>query len=216
MSIADEIRAVLQEVGSEMTIRKPGGTLVTGEFLDDNSHTEHTNPMIGAFFFDLNLQAPTAAVVGDTLIWGSDPHQAEVILTAIAPQMFENEVVEYIASGYVVNAKGAFWKYDQDAVANEANKYDPVPAWVQLYPGVEIHGAVMDQMYRSMAKPAANESMDVSVIRLQLFISSYFTDIAMGMQWRSAVGGVVYKVDHIEDNNFIGIRSVFLTEDTRA
>lgn len=213
MTIADEVRAVLQEVGSAVTIRKADGTLVTGEFLDDTSHTEHTNPNIRAFFYDLNLHAPSAAVVGDTLIWGAAPHQVEILLTAMAPQMFENEIVEYVASGYVVNTKGAFWKYTQGTDPN--NQYDEVPAWAELYPGIEIHGTIMDRLYRSMIKPIANESMDVTVERLQFFISSYFANVAMGMQWRSTTGRI-YKVDHIEDHNFVGIRSVFLSEENRA
>lgn len=215
MSIADEVREVLQEVGSAIVIRKPIGTLVTGEFIDDTSHTEHTNANIRAFFYDLNLHAPSAAVVGDSLIWGVAPHEVEIILTAMAPQMFENEIVEYVASGYVVNTKGAFWKYDQETAANDANDYDPILGWSILYPNVEIHGTIMDRLYRSMIKPIANESMDVTIERLQFFISAYFSNVKMGMQWRST-DGRVYKVDHIEDHNFIGIRSVFLSEETRA
>jgi hypothetical protein len=214
MSIADEIKEVLQEVGSAIVIRKPIGTEISGEFIDSNDHAEHTNPNIRAFFYDLNLHSPTSAEIGDTLIYGVAPFQVEILLTVIAPQMFENQVVEYLASGYVVNTKGAFWQYDQDGEANEANDFDPVPGWSVVYPGIEIHGTIMDRLYRSMVKQIADDSMDVAVEKLQLFISDHFVGVKMGMQWRS-VDGRVYRVEHIEDHNFVGIRVVFLAEENR-
>lgn len=213
MSIADEIRAVLQEVGSLVVVHKPDGTETNTDYIDDNSHSEHTNPNIRAFFYDLNLHYPTDVQPGDTVRWGTDPYTTEILITAMSPQMFENEIVEFIASGYVVNDVGGFWFYNQDA--DPGDDYDENPAWAELYPALQIRTTVMDRLYRSMIRPAGNDSMDVADLSLQMFISSYFSKVAMGMQWRS-VTGQKYKVDHIEENNFPGLRVVFLSEETRA
>jgi len=214
MSIADEVRSVLQEVGSAIILRKWNGVEVLGEYFDDTSHTEHTNPSIRAFFYDFSFHHPTAAEVGDTVIWGENPHQLEILITAMAPQFFANEVVEYIASGYVVNTRGAFWYYDQEDTTDDPPDLDELTVWKVLYSGIEIHGTIMDRLFRSMVKSTADESIDVALERLQLFVSAQFTNVKMGMQWRSTTGRI-YKVDHIEDHNFVGIRSVFLSEETR-
>jgi hypothetical protein len=212
MGIADEVRAVLAEVGSLITVRKPNGTETSTDYMDSNDHTEHTNPAIRAFFFDISLHSPTVASVGDTIRWGQEPNITEMLITAMAPQMFENVVVEYVASGYRVNTKGGFYKYDQDAPPGP--DYDENNFWVLVYPELEIRGTIMDQLYRSRIKSIGRDSMDVTTSKLQMFVSDYFSEVAMGMQWRSNTGRV-YKVDHIEDHNFVGIRAIFLSEETR-
>ncbi len=209
MSIADEVRAVLQEVGSAATVRQPNGVVSATDYIDDNSHSEHTNPSVRAFFIDLNIQHPTQVTVGSTVSWGT----TELLITSMSPQMFENEVVEYVASGYIVNTRGSFWEPDQEADP-DTDDYDSPPEWAELYTGLEIRGTIMDRLYRSAVKAIAKESMDVTVGKLQMYISDYFSLIAMGMQWRSQ-SGRVYRVEHIEDHNFPGIRAVFLTEETR-
>jgi hypothetical protein len=210
MSIAEEIREVLIEVGSSSVIRQPDGTETTTDYIDDNSHAEHTNAAIRAFFIDLSLHSPTEATVGSTIKWGN----TELLITSLSPQMFEDEVVEYVASGYVVNTKGNFYYYEQEETPDESENYDIIREWQELYPGLEIRGTIMDRLYRSMIKSIANESMDVETHKLNLFISDYYSEIAMGMQWRTT-DGRKYKVEHVEDHNFIGIKVVFMSEELR-
>lgn len=212
MTIASELLAVLQEVGSACTILKPNGTIVTGEYLDMEDHAEHTNPQIRAFFFTMSLPYPSSAAVGDILVVGSTEPQY-ILLTVKAPQRFAGEIVEYSASGYLANAAGKFQYYEQDGGYD--SDYNKVEGWQDLYTGVTIRGALMDRLYRSNVTPIANEIMDVSENSLHFYISDYFSDVAMGMRW---VGdnGDIFKVDQIEKYNFLGVQLVFLSEDTRG
>ena len=213
MSIASEIKSVLQEVGSSITVRKWDGTLVTGEFIDDTSHTEKEKPIAQSFFFNLSLHHPTAIEVGDTVIWGTSPHIMEILVTAIAPQFFAREIVEYIASGFVVNAKGAFYSFNQET-DDATSDYDEVPKWLPVYPSIETHATMIDSTLKDMLQAIGGQSMDVALDRPVLFVSSKFSNIAMGMQWRSTTGSM-YKVNTVGDNSYIGIRAVFLSEETR-
>lgn len=211
MSIADEIRAVLQEVGTAITVIKPGQAPVTeGNYMDDNSHVAHTNPAIRAFFLDVSLHSPTDVSIGDTITWLNGAKK--LLITAMLPEMFENEVVEYSASGYLVNSEGAFHNLVTEK-PQASNNYQEKKNWVDLYPGETIYGSLMDRLYRSSVMAVANESMDVQLNNLQLFVSSYYQDVAMGMRYTDASG--VYKVEQTEDSTFPGIRIIYLTNETR-
>jgi len=214
MTIAEELLDVLQEVGSTYTILKPDGTWITGEYLDLNDHAEHTNPSIRAFLYNMSLHNPSQCAVGDVLrVDSGGSVHTDILLTIKAPQGFSGEVVEYSGSGYLANGAGHFEKYVQDGGFDSDN--NRIRTWTNIYPGLTIRGALMDRLYRSSISMVANEVLDIAENNLHFYISSYFSDVAMGMRW---VGddGRKYKVDQIEDHNFPGIRLVFMSEYTKG
>lgn len=210
-TIAEELLAVLKEVGSPYTVIKPNGDQVTGEYLDLNDHAEHTNSSIRAFFYDMSLHNPSKCAVGDILRIDSGGAITDVLLTVKAPQGFSGEIVEFTGSGFLANATGHFEQYNQNGGFDSDN--NRIKNWVDLYPGVTVRGAMMDRLYRSSATGIANETVDVQENALQFYISSYYAAVEMGNRW---VGddGTKYKVDQIEEHNFTGIRVVFLSEYT--
>ena len=206
MSISEDIAGVLQEVGTPCTIYKPDGTTVTGEYIDPTSHTEHTTPAIRAFFVDFTIPHPTESDVGDILAYSDE----EVILTAKQPEMFEGQPVDYLASGYRVNTSGSFQTYQTgDGFDSD---YKRIKNWNDVYTSVKA--CMMDRLFRSDMAGVGNDSIEVELDRLHLYISSYY-DIEPGMRWRAA-DGRSYKVAQIEPYRFIGINLVFLEEDTRS
>jgi len=207
MALSDDIREVLEEVGTPYTIIKPDGAEVTGEYFDTVSHTEHTTPVIRGFFTDFALTHPTQVEVGDVLHYLTD-HR--LIVIAKAPEAFEGEVIDYLGSGYKVNSRGNFLNYDEDAGWDA--DYNKVKAWTPVYEGV--YGTLMDRQFRSDMKAIADESMEVELDRLHLWVSDYF-DVEPGMRWWVS-GDEYYKVEQIEPHRFPGMKLVFLTEDTRA
>ena len=208
MPIDADVLAVLQEVGTAFTIHKPDGTAVTGEYLDFVTHTEHTTPLIRSFFTDYNFHYPTQVEVGD-IVEASNGKKS--IILSMDAEMFENSPVDYLASGYKINAAGGFKNYIQDD-GFDAN-YTRVRNWVNLYTGVE--GCMIDRLFRSNVMSMANESMNTELDRIHLYVSAYYSNVKMGMRWETS-DGEKFKVEQIEPYRFPGVLVVFLSEDTRA
>lgn len=206
--INEDILAVLQEVGTSCTIYKPDGTVVTGEYMDFITHTEHTTPLIRGFFTDFTLHHPTQADIGDVIEYG--PVGKRVILLAKEVEMFEDSPVDYLASGYTVNTSGAFRNFNQ-AEGFDAD-YNKLMNWTDLYTGVQ--GCLVDRLFRSNVIGIADESMNAELDRLHLYVSNYYVGVEMGMRFLTD-GGDKYQVDQIEPYRFPGIRLLFLSEDNR-
>lgn len=206
-TLDEDILEVLAEVGVPYTVHKPDGTTVTGEYFDDTPHTEHTTPIIRGFFHDFTLHHPSQANVGDVLeyLGGS-----KLLLVAKAPESFEGGIIDYLASGYVVNSLGTLQNYD--ASAGYDASYRKVKAWIDTYTGVQA--TMMDRQFRSAMKAIADESMEVELDRIHLWLSDYY-DVEPGMRWKLS-DTEYYKVEQIEPYRFPGLKLVFLTEDTRG
>jgi len=211
-SISEELLSVLREVGSPFVITKPTGATISGEFLDFNTHTEHTNPSIRAFFVNVSLHHPTQVEVGDVISIGTEDPMTMLIMVKTA-ERFAGEIVEYKAAGFICNTTGRF--YHQSSDERLTSDYKKRDGWVDLYPWLPaMNLPLMDRLYRSNVVGIANETMDVEINRLNLSFPSTLTEVVMGMRWVSN-DGKTYKVDQIEDHNYIGVRVAFLSEETR-
>lgn len=207
MSIDDDIRGVLEEVGTPCVIHKPQGVSITGEYIDPTSHTEHTTPMIRSFFVDFTTANPTQMTVGDVIEWSG----RKILLLVLEPEMFEGGAVDYLSAGYRVNAHGAFQHFDQDAGFDADYKRNR--SWEVLYDNVQ--GTIMDRLFRSMVMSVSDHTLDMETNKLHFYISSYYSEVKMGMRWVPSDGGPSLTVENIEDHTFPGIRVVFLADDTR-
>lgn len=206
MTIDQDLLDVLQEVGTPVTIYKPDGTTITGEYVDFTTHTEHTTPLIRGFFVDFTLQYPTQIEIGDVLMYGDS---TEVLILAKEAERFEGNVVDYLASGYKVTSSGRFQHYVEDAGYDV--DYRKIRNWQDLYTGVK--GCMMDRLFRSNVVGIGNDSAEVELDRLHLYVSDYY-DVKMGMRWVTDAGEI-FKVDQIEPYRFPGVNLVFLSEETR-
>lgn len=206
MSISDDITAVLGEIGVACTITKPDGTVITGEYIDTNPHTNNTTPLISSFFRNFALGYQTQANVGDIIDYGYE----SVLLLSKAPELFEGAPIEYIASGYVANVTGTIQNYDQ--AAGYDTDYTRIRSWVDVY--ANIAAVMTDRIFRSNVSGIGDDSIFAEVSKLHLYVSDYYSGIKMGMRFTTASGDK-YKVDQIEKDRMLGIHMVFLSEDTR-
>ena len=209
MAINEDILEVLREVGTACTVRQPDGTVVTGEYMDFVTHTEHTTPLIRGWFIDFTLHHPTAANIGDIIEYG--PNSKRVILLTKEVEMFENEPVDYLASGYTANVEGEFQDYVEDDGWDA--DYEKVQSWVTLHSNVM--GTQMDRLFRSNVIGIADESMNAELDRMHLYVSGYYSDVKMGMRWVPNNGAGPFKIDQIEPYMFPGIHLCFISEDHR-
>lgn len=209
MTLAADISEVLAEVGTLYSTVKPDGSDVEGEYyFDSNSHTEHTTPMIRGYFFDFTLTADSPADIGDVIEYVGG---GSILVMAKAPEIFENQIIDYLASGYVANAHGDFLVYSDGNRAERDGDYRLTREWKVAYEGVR--GTIMDRLFRSAMKAMGDHAYEAELDRLHLWVSSYY-DVKPGMRFQ-LTGGDYYKVAQIEQFRFPGLNLVFLTEDTR-
>lgn len=205
MSISDDIADVLSEVATSLTIYKPDGSTVTNEFLDYETHTDHTTPLIRAFMFDYTLAASTQVVVGDVIEFAG----RKVLVLVKEPEYFENSIVDFLSSGYKCNIIGSIEEYDSDAGWD--SEYKKNKPWIEVHSS--FNAVLMDRQFRSNMLPIADESMEIELDRLHLFVSDYYT-INQGDRFRVSPTEA-YKVEQVEKYKIPGIQLVFLTEDSR-
>lgn len=205
MSISDDIAAVLSEVATSLTIHKPDGTTVTGEFMDYETHTDHTTPLIRAFMFDYTLAADTQVVVGDVIEFAG----RKVLVLVKEPEYFENTIVDFLSSGYKCNVVGSIEEYDADAGWD--SEYKKNKPWTEVH--ASFNAVMMDRKFRSNMLPIADASMEIELDRLHLFLSDYYM-VNQGDRFRLSATEA-YKVEQVESYNIPGIQLVFLTEDSR-
>lgn len=207
MPISDDITAVLQEVGTSYSVYKPDGSVITGEFLDFEAHPSHTTPMIRAFMYDFTLPSGTSVEVGDVIEFAGK----KVMVLVMAPEFFEDAIVDYLSSGYVSNTVGRIQYYDQDG-GWDAN-YDKQKTWQNAHAN-DINAVLMDRLFRSNVKAMGDGSSNAELDRLHLYLHSSIP-VEMGNRWYVS-DTESYKVEQIEPYTFLGVNLVFLAEDKRS
>lgn len=206
MSISDDITSVLSEVGTAYTVYKPDGKTITGEYFDFEAHPSHTTPMIRAFMYDFTLPSGTSVKVGDVIEFAGK----KVMVLVMAPEFFENAIVDYVSSGYVSNTIGRMQSYAPDGGWDTG--YNKVKTWTNSHTS-DVNAVMMDQLFRSGVKAIGDHSSNVELDRLHLYLH---TDIPvkMGDRWHTATAD--YKVEQIEPHMYLNINLIFLSEDTRV
>jgi hypothetical protein len=153
------------------------------------------------------LTEPTQVEVGDALLFLTNQ---KILVVAKSPESFEDGVIDYIASGYVINSIGTLQNYDPNAGYD--SKYKKNKTWTDSY--TDVYATMMDRQFRSAMKGVGNNSVEVELDRIHLWLSATY-DVEPGMRWRVSESEY-YKVEQIEPFRFPGLKLVFLTEDTRG
>lgn len=101
--IGDDIKEVLDELGTTATITKSDTSTVT-EKIDPEAYPTHSSEFIRQFFISATFNYETVAVIGDDISFRSKHH----ILVNIDESTFEDLPVDKIGSMYLCNTNGAF------------------------------------------------------------------------------------------------------------
>ena len=111
--IGDDIKEVLNELGTTATVTRFNGTVIQ-EKIDYENFPTHSSEFIRQFFYTATLQYDTALQIGDPILFQS----VNGIITNIAYSDFENELVDRTASIFRCNVRGVLKRYTE---ANNAN-----------------------------------------------------------------------------------------------
>ena len=132
MAISEDIKEVLEEIGTSLTIHYSNGDTVTGLYVDPEGYPEQSTLFTRMFLKVGSLPADTPVVNGDIVEFGSTFH----IVTNLVPTAFENDVVEKIAMFYRCNVVVDLFSHS-DSPAYDGN-YDKVAEWTQVGTSVPV------------------------------------------------------------------------------
>lgn len=204
MTIGADIKEILKELGTSVTINRYDGTTVTGEYVDHDNYPEHSTEFIRQFFI-------TATFAHDTVINSGDYLEFIVsgkfyLVTSKSPQLFENAVNSFIGACYLCNTTGTIQRYSEGA---RDAQYRLSPSWSNI--SANVRGLMVDNPYEN----EINEEHNFEFLETHnfLYISGNY-DIQKGDRFYIS-STEYYKVDYIESKRLSNVHIVFLGVDTR-
>lgn len=201
MSLGPDIKEVLQEVGTSITIlRSPVN--ITGEYIKTKINAQVTKPFIREFFLEVTLANDTQVVAGDTLLLADGRY---FIVMNMTPVLFENEVYCFSAVFYKCNAVGIIKRRQELRI-----KYKQHIAWPNI--ATDCHALLTESYYGNKL----DEDERVGPVSLNS-IDCYLPH-SKGAQkgdrfWISSTE--YYQVEHIFIRRFDNVDLAILGEDTR-
>jgi|GEM_PF-4735281 hypothetical protein len=123
MTIANDIKEVLEEVGTAMTLHHPDGSATTGLFIDPTSYPDQSTLFIRMFARRGSIAADSPVQMGDIVSFSG----TYFLVTNLVPETFENAVVENIALFYRCNVVGSVLEYSDNPQYDE--NYERLSPW---------------------------------------------------------------------------------------
>jgi len=169
MGIGEDIKSVLQELATPITIYKPNGTVITGEFIDYDMYYEHSTEFIRQNAYSGDFQFDTQATFGDVI----EMNGIFCLLLNRKDTLFEQEVV--IANAFLVqtNCLGKFSRKSEVRVNMEKTGI-----WVAIHDNVR--GLQLDSARRPDLE--VNNKLYVENPEPYLYTSQY-ADVRVGDRW---------------------------------
>lgn len=171
--IGIDIKDVLEELGTSLTIYKwPGPTTIL-ESIDHEFYATHSSEFLRMFFSGVTLTYDTQVLPGDVV----EAMGYWFICTANFPSYFENEIVDYTAVFYRCNVFGTLQRYNPNA-GWDAN-YNKLTNWSPVQTGVR---AVQYENRFDQKQYIAEDVMALTMEGNLLFLPSYVSPIE-GDRW---------------------------------
>lgn len=106
MTLGDDYKEVIYEIGSQFTIIRDSGN-VSGEFVRIKLNAQVTKPFIREFFVEADFSYDTAVIAGDVVVLGDG--RAFLVMN-ITPHLFEDEAYRRTAVLYKSNVIGTLYR----------------------------------------------------------------------------------------------------------
>lgn len=204
MSIALDIRLVLEEIGTSFVVLRDSGN-VSGGYLDYEMNRQVTKPFIREFFLEATFQDNSVAKIGD-VIELSDGRRYMVMNDS--PENFENEMISretvlYMCnvSGELLRASGEVW----DVNYRRGTSWDPVRSNCYAILTARLFGTDLQQ---------DEELAQIGVHSQELYLPSWIG--VQSLDRYQPCSGEYYKVEQVVHRYFPAVDVCYLAEDTRV
>jgi len=204
MSIGDDIRDTLVEVGAAYTIIRDTGN-VSGEYCDYSLTSQATKPITIESFRKAMVPYDTEIIVGDVLEFITD--ERYLVMNHL-PELFENEIIQYesifykcnISSGELLRPSGEVWGSDY----HKETQWEGIKDNCDAMQVAALYGNSLED--------------DEELALLQLRKDELYIAHSIGVQSMDRfqpVSGEYYQVSTVETRRFPGVDVAILEEDHR-
>ncbi len=204
MGLGDDIKSVLQELGTPITVYKLGQSPITGEYVDPESYPEHSTEFIRQNCFTGDFQYDSVVEEGDLLSFDNK----WFLMLNVKRTLFEGNNV--INSTFFVecNVNGAF--------AKENELRDPTTKKLKSVWFVTEKNSVRALMVNKSLQIEDFSGSENVVTKLTLFCQNY-TNIFVGDRWYPDVNNTkeYYRISKIDKHRYENIFVCDLIEDSR-
>ncbi len=204
MSISDDIKEVLEEVGSSIVILRDTGN-ITNEFADLELNLQATKPFIISFFKKIALSYDTQAVSGD--IVNFEITGDKYLVTTLNPEEFENAVISKQGVLYLCNVSGELSRPSGEVWSSAT--YHKGQSWE----------TIKSNCYALLVNPEFYNKMVAEEVALlgteenELFLP-HSVGIRVGDRYESC-SGEYHKIEVVNSYRYIGVDACRIVEDTR-
>jgi hypothetical protein len=145
VGIGADIKDVLQELGTSLTIYKRSGAVITGEFIDYEHYFEQSTEFIRQWSYSGDFQYDTQAEEGDVLYFDGNFY----LLMNLKRTLFENEPVD--CSGFFILCNCTNAAIKKAVQTRDATTKKLSTSWVAVETGMKalIHGGDLAYENRS-------------------------------------------------------------------
>lgn len=188
--IGDDIRDVLQELGTPFTIYRIDGTIITGECMDYDFYADQSTEFIRQFCYSGDFQYDSQVKNGDIITFGDK----YFLIMNVRQTLFEREGVDYTNYFIECNTLGKFSRQTPIRGAD----YKSTVSWTTLHDN--IHG-VQTESEGMGINSFPRQSMDISLNQFNLYTQNY-KDIRVGDRWYPSMNDLTIHYKIVQMNAF--------------
>lgn len=203
MGIGEDIKTVLQELGTPITITKPNGTVVTGEFIDYDMYFEQSTEFIRQNCYSGDFSFDTQADFGDIL------NVDGIYMMVMNAKDTKFEQASVITNCFMIETN-CLGKFQRKSITRQ--NMEPVVLWTNTV--VNVRALQIDGGRTSMAE--LTEEVDILAERQTLYLPQY-ANIRIGDRWfpDQTNPNEYYRVATMISRVFKNCYKIALTQDTR-
>lgn len=206
MSIGDDLKTVLSEVGNSFTIIRDAGN-VSGEYLDYEVNRQVTKPFIREFFIEATLAYDTDAIAGDII--EIDTLSRQYLIMNKTPEMFENAINTQECVLYKCNVSGELLRFSGEGWRTDTT-YEHYQQWDTQRS--TAYGLLTENLFGTSL--AQDEELGQIGLEAQaLYVPTLYG--AKALDRYEYVSGEFLKIEAVEHRKFDNIDVCHLAEDTR-
>lgn len=215
MTLGQDIKEVIQELGTRFTIIRDSGN-ITGGRLDYEPNTQVTKPFIKEHFLETSFVYDTGVVVGDVIEFTRDNRR--FLVMNVSNELFEDLPIEKSGVLYKTNIKAII---ERPSGEINTQTYQHLTHWEQIK---IVDALITDKLYGTFLDEDRYDWGNIDRKALVLYISET-AGIAEDdrikvsgevIQYGNGISGEeYYQVEAIERNSFPGVLIAYLGEDRR-
>lgn len=200
--IGDDIRDVLQELGTPFVIHKLDGTTISGEYLDYEFYADQSTEFIRQFCYSGDFQFDSKVQNGDLIFFDGK----YFLILNIRKTIFEEEAVDYSNFFIECNTMGKLCSLS----TTRGTDYKNTPTW-----GV-IHNHVAAVQADRATEELTEKVMNIAMNKYVLYCQGY-SDVKVGDRWYPDLtnDNEYYKIVSLNRRRFKGVIVCNIEEEAR-